>query len=308
MVNKVGYLYSSSSNYKTKQAERELKREREERRQAELERQRNIHQETVMRGGVVLQTDQVKNLTPIKVKGPNGKNIDGFKVEFNNGMIVTYADQKDKNIRSDRYGEISAIFAKGSNISLYNVNVGALTGTSASENIELEACSLFNIDGNGGNDNYTSKQRRDISFNTYKMHIGDTYKKKDFEFYDVEDERDAATSETFVISDDIQHKERLQELKRIDAEMKEIAEAKKQKPIFDVKPVEPKTIDNTFRTQVNTRANEARKKLEGDKILQKAIDYLKEEMAKRAEKAMEKYEASLTKHTEETDNTEEIFD
>ena len=52
--------------------------------------------------------------------------------------------------------------------------------------------------------------------------------------------------------------------------MKEIAEAKKQKPIFDVKPVEPKTIDNTFRTQVNTRANEAHKKLEGDKILQKA--------------------------------------
>ena len=117
MVNKVGYVYNTNrSSHRIKQAEHELKKDQAERRQAEIEHRRNSYQETFMRGGVVLRTEQIKSLTPAKINGPDGKSIDGFKVEFTNGMVVTYADQKDKRIRSDRYGEISAIFAHDSNV------------------------------------------------------------------------------------------------------------------------------------------------------------------------------------------------
>ena len=309
MVNKVGYGYNQhTSTHQIRNAERELKKEQAERAKAEAARRKNAYQETFVRGGVVFNTAQVQSCEPAKLKGPDGKNINGYKVEFRNGMVVTFADQTDKKIRNYRYGDVSAIFVHDSDIDVYNVNVGNLQGTSNSENIKLRVCYNFNVDGKGGQDIYTSKQSNELSFNSYVMHAGDVYEKKDFENYDIEDERDAATSDQFTLKDDVEHKKYLEELKKIEVERKERAEARKNEPIFDIQPIEYKFIDQNFRDQVLTRSEDARKKIHEEKVLQKALEFLYNRMAIQMRQFAIQDDPSLAKDIKETEEIENSND
>ena len=258
---KIDNNYNKKANIR--RAERQLEQSHKSNQKTKENTQKD--QETIKKGGVVLRKDQVLNVTTSSIHGTKV-----FNVTFKNGVHVEYMDQTSKKLAGVRFNAPGRVSVSDSNINLYNIINGSVFGTPKSENINLDICRCVNVDGNGGNDNYTSYQDVEYSHNSYAVHIGDYYEKKQFTGYanwymkgKISEEKCAGSIYGFSFRDDGQHREELEALSEIDELIKEVTKhSRAVNSKLDVEEVNPDLSMDKLKEHVKIKAEEGRKDLE----------------------------------------------
>ena len=193
-----GYNYGNVRNKAAvRRGEREIQKHYEELRKQQAAQKDSEPKTTIRLGGVEIVKDQILSYANYKHKGATV-----FDIRFKNGMAVQYMDQYDKKMPEGRFNAPGRIFVNGSDLTLYNITNGSVTGTEKQENIKLFICQNVNVDGKGGNDTYFSSQDIEFSNNSYQMHAGNHYKKEDFKGYSNLSLRDIVDTESSILYTD----------------------------------------------------------------------------------------------------------